>query len=442
MRHFFDPAQSTLEIGFSDESWHLLSLSVRMGAYLPVVSNKSENAATLVARALWRRTRSRLRVGLKYGWRFSGRIPDRVRIAPPDLRHVDTRIAHEIYSSRFPLAGHIIDCGGASPFTPGLGPPGWEKAVNSFRWLRHLSAAQTTLAAHNARALVADWISSTGSEVSGKAWDPGTTAKRIMAWLQHSSLILSGAELSFYRAFLASLATQVRYLRTVAPEMEIGKDRLRVRIALAYASLCLPTASPRRSARNLDAELARQILPDGGHISRNPLTILELLPDLLPLRQTYVNQAVMPPTKLAPSIDRMMQMLRFFRHADGSLARFNGMGMTIHERVGAVLRHDDPGAATLLHAPASCYDRLALGDTVVIVDTGPPPPADASNSAHAGCSSFEMSSGRSLLIVNCGIDSFGDRRNRELGEQPQPTQPPHWRMRLKPRSIIHSSCEN
>ena len=158
----------------------------------------------------------------------------------------------------------------------------------------------------------------------------------------------------------------------MAREMPDGKDRLRARIALAFAALSLPApASALRSAtRNLAEELDRQILPDGGHISRNPLTVLELLADLLPLRQTYANQAETPPAALIGAIDRMLPALRFFRHQDGSLARFNGMGATIHDRIAAILRHDDTAGAPLLHAPHSGYERLSMGGTTVIADTG------------------------------------------------------------------------
>ncbi|RZI57706.1 MAG: hypothetical protein EOP94_03645, partial [Zymomonas sp.] len=41
---------------------------------------------------------------------------------------------------------------------------------------------------------------------------------------------------------------------------------------------------------------------------------LDLLLDLLPLRQTYVNLGHDVPVKLIPSIDRMFPALRFFRH--------------------------------------------------------------------------------------------------------------------------------
>ena len=108
------------------------------------------------------------------------------------------------------------------------------------------------------------------------------------------------------------------------------------------------------------------------------MVVLELLADLLPLRYTYANQAETPPAALINAVDRMLPALRFFRHQDGSLARFNGMGATIHDRIAAILRHDDTAGAPLLHAPHSGYERLSMGDTTVIADTGLPPPIDVS----------------------------------------------------------------
>jgi uncharacterized heparinase superfamily protein len=363
----------------------------------------------LVAREVWRRTRRRLRAGPIYRWRYTGRTPERVLIAPPDLRLADPQIALEIYYGRFPLAGHLVETGGQSPFQMPVVHRGWLKALHGFRWLRHMRAAGTELAAANARALVSDWIATHGGKIYGTAWDPATTARRIIAWLQHSSVVLQGAEFPFYRTFLRSLALQIRYLRSMAPEMPDGSERLRGRIALAFAALSLPApgSAIRSATRNLADELDRQILPDGGHISRNPLVVLELLADLLPLRHTYANQGETPPEALIGAIERMLPALRFFRHQDGSLARFNGMGATIQDRIAAVLRHDDTAGAPLLHAPHSGYERLSMGGTTVIADTGAVPPPDVSGHAHAGCLSFELSSGRQHYVVNAGVDDFG-----------------------------------
>ncbi|HEY4193626.1 MAG TPA: heparinase II/III family protein [Mesorhizobium sp.] len=370
----------------------------------------------LMAKEVWRRTRRRLRAGPVYRWRYSGRTPERVLIAPPDLRLADPQIALEIYYGRYPLSGHLVETGGQSPFQMEVASRGWQKSLHGFRWLRHMRAAGTELAAANARALVSDWIAMHGGRISGAAWEPGTTAKRIISWLQHSSVVLQGAEFPFYRAFLKSLAVQIRYLRTVTPEMHNSKDRLRARIALAFAALSLPAPATalRAATRNLSEELDRQILPDGGHISRNPMYVLEILADLLPLRQTYANQAETPPAALMGAIDRMLPALRFFRHQDGSIARFNGMGATIHDRILAILRHDDTIGSPLLHAPHSGYERLAMGGVTVIADTGAGPPVDVSGAAHAGCLSFELSSGRQHYIVNAGIDTYGAAEFRPL----------------------------
>ncbi|MDP3896110.1 MAG: heparinase, partial [Mesorhizobium sp.] len=293
----------------------------------------------LAGRELWRRTKRRFGAGSSYRWRFSGRTPERILIAPPDLRLPDPQIASEIYHGRYPFAGQLVETGGSSPFQI-IGPsPAWLRSLHSFRWLRHMREAGTDLAAANARALVSDWIAAYGGRISGPAWDPAVTARRIIAWLQHSTIVLQGAEFPFYRSYLKLLAVQVRYLRVAVREMPDGEERLRARIALTFAALSLPApASALRSAtRNLVIELDRQILPDGGHISRNPMVLLELLADLLPLRQTYANQAETPPAALMGAVDRMLPALRFFRHQDGGIARFNGMGATIADRVAAIL---------------------------------------------------------------------------------------------------------
>ncbi|WP_411970636.1 heparinase II/III family protein [Mesorhizobium sp. CA14] len=386
------------------------------GGLLALVAGSTTRLWTLVAREFWRKTRRRLRAGPVYRWRYSGRTPERVLIAPPDLRLADPQIALEIYYGRYPLSGHLVETGGRSPFQVDVPNRGWQKSLHGFRWLRHMRATGTELAAANARALVTDWIAMHGNQISGIAWEPGTTAKRVIAWLQHSSVVLQGAEFPFYRAFLKSLAVQIRYLRSMVREMPDGEARLRARIALAFAALSLPApASALRAAtRNLAEELEHQILPDGGHISRKPMAVLELLADLLPLRQTYANQAEAPPSALIGAIDRMLPALRFFRHQDGSLARFNGMGATIHDRIATIMRHDDTVGAPLLHAPHSGYERLSMGGVTVIADTGLPPPVDVSNAAHAGCLAFELSSGRHHFIVNAGIDTYGAPEFRPL----------------------------
>ncbi len=370
----------------------------------------------LAVAGLWRRISRRLRSGPVARWRFSGFAPDRILIAPPDLRMADAHLAQEFYSGRISLSGRTVDTGGLSPFQ--IIPPSdeWASALHNFRWLRHMREAGTDLACSHARALVADWIRFHGKNIEGLPWDAHTTAKRVIAWLQHSGTLLRDCDLEFYRTFLRSLAFQLRYLRTVTPSLDNAEARLRGRIALVFAALSLPVSAAKLqgATRHLEAELDRQILADGVHISRNPETVLELLTDLLPLRQTYGNQSENPPTALIAAIERLLPALRFFRHRDGSLARFNGAGFAMQERIAAVLRYDESAGSPLSAAPHGGYQRLSMGSVTLIADTGLPPPVGASDEAHAGCLSFEFSSGRHSYIVNAGTDRFGPTDFRPL----------------------------
>ena len=59
-----------------------------------------------------------------------------------------------------------------------------------------------------------------------------------------------------------------------------------------------------------------------------------------------------PPAALNNAIDRMMPMLRFFRHGDGNFALFNGMGPTPVDLLATVLAYDDARGAPVVERAA------------------------------------------------------------------------------------------
>lgn len=332
---------------------------------------------------------------------------DRLIIAPHDLRTADATRAAEIYAGRFVFAGKIVTCHGRSIFD--LEPPSedWEAALLGFGWLRHLRAADTALTRANARSLVDDWISNQARKrpLERRA---DVRARRVISLLSQAPLVLGDTDGKFYRKYLRGLAREIRYLRHSTLDID-GVPRLQVLIALCYASLCLANQARniKSATRRLSDELQRQILPDGGHISRNPGALVELLSDLLPLRQTFAARNIAPPPALLNAIDRMMPMLRFFRHGDGSFALFNGMSTAPSDLVATLLAYDDTRGVPMASMPHTGFQRLDAGNTTLIIDTGPPPPASVSQDAHAGCLSFELSSGPSRIVVNCGMPSTG-----------------------------------
>ena len=330
---------------------------------------------------------------------------DRLLIASQDLRTADATRATEIYSGRFAFAGKVVICDGRSIFE--MEPPSdeWATVLLGFGWLRHLRAAESAITRANGRALVDEWITLQGSW-HPIAWRPDVLSRRIIAWLSQAPLVLQDADVRFYRRFLRSLVRQVRYLRHTAGDARRGVAGMQAVIALTYASLCIAGQSRHIKAATdwLCAELEAQILPDGGHASRDPGAIIEILLELLPLSQVFASRNIAPPRALLNAIDRMMPMLRFFRHSEGTFAHFNGMGATPAELLLTLLAYDDNRGAPLSNAPHSAYARLEASGGVLIMDTGRAPPIEMSLEAHAGFLSFEYSTPKgSLMVVNCGM---------------------------------------
>ena len=346
---------------------------------------------------------------------FGSRI-DRILIAPQDLRTSDPTAAGDIYSGYYAFAGKTVAAQGKSPFSLTPPSPAWAEALNSFGWLRDIRAADTALSRANARTLVDDWIASRGRPDSSEAWRTSVVTRRLMSWLSHSPLILDGADRNFYRRFMTSIRRQARYLwrRSRAPDHQSG--RLEAALALAAVALCtdLGMRARRRVVRFLIKQIGREILADGGHISRNPQALIDLLADFLPLRHCFPTSDVPAPPELLQAIDRMMPLLRLFRHGDGTVALFNGMGATAPDTIATLLAYQDARAGGAETAGPSGYRRLQADETILIMDVGRPPPEAFSLNAHAGCLSFELSDRGEKLIVNCGAPPAGQEPRRAL----------------------------
>jgi uncharacterized heparinase superfamily protein len=346
---------------------------------------------------------------------FIPRKAERLLIAPQDLRTADGTRASEIYAGRFAFAGKVVISDGRSPFEIASPTDEWAAALLGFGWLRHLRAAESGITRANARALVDEWISVQGAW-DPVGWQPEILARRVIAWLSQAPLILHDADDAFYRRFLRSLVRQVRYLRHTAIEARDGVPRMQALVALTYAALCMSGQGRhmRGAVKHLVSEIDDQILADGGHISRNPGALIELLLDFLPLRHAFAARNIAPPPQLNNAIDRMMPMMRFFRHGDGNFAHFNGMGPTLPDVMATILAYDDARGAPLSNAPHSGYQRAQAGEMVVLMDAGSPPPINVSQEAHAGCLSFEMSHGLQRIVVNCGLPGTNKESWRQV----------------------------
>lgn len=336
-------------------------------------------------------------------WRYGAPRVDQLLIVPQCLRSPDPSFWFEVGHGQFGLAGSLASLDGRSPFD--IAPPSrdWDLALNGFSWLRHLSAAEEDGAAKTARQLAVEWAIRNGKG-TGNAWRPEVLARRVISWLSHANLLLEGADEHTYHIIASSLGSQLVRLSSAWREALSGYPRLLSLMALVYADICVAGRDRRLDVdlRLLLEELGWQVHPDGGHVSRNPNVLVEILLDLLPLRQCFRARSRKQPAEIDEVISAMLSMLRFVRLGDGLLARFNGVSVGMPARLATVMAYADVMAPLNAHARRSAYVRLEQDETVLIADCGSPPPVVMAHSAHAGCLSFELSCGTEILMSNAG----------------------------------------
>ncbi|MDJ0615134.1 MAG: heparinase II/III family protein [Rhizobiaceae bacterium] len=352
--------------------------------------------------------RRALRRGVTALTGFSASVPDQISIAPTDLRTPDTQIVQEFYQGRYVLAGHTVFTEGKSPFSIEHASTAWMRELHRFGWLRHFSASKEGLAINNAQATLNDWLEGLSMRHETVAWDIEIASERLIYWLCHSDILVTGVNHEYYRMLMRALGAHVRFLKRHAPTAPSGMQQLLSYLALSYASICHSNQlnSLKFAREKLSSELDWQILTDGGHISRNPQAIVKLLALLLPFKQACVAVGVEPPAGVITAIERMLPALRFFRLGDGNLARFNGGGVTESDLLVTLLRYDEMRGEPIQYAPKSGYQRMTLGSGIVILDVGDAPKGELSSEAHAGCLAFEFSQGQSCILINCGTPSI------------------------------------
>lgn len=281
-------------------------------------------------------------------------------------------------------------------------PPGaaLAEAMHDFAWLADLRAAGSEAARERARELVSGWIA-TNRRWTSPAWEPWVLGRRVACWLAAGDFLLANVSPGFKRAFLESLGEQVRHLVHCGGTSPADPRTLATVVGRIAAALCLRIGELARPLTELDRYLERQIVDDGGHLSRNPMLQLAVLRDLIDIRSALsVAEKPVPPT-LTSAIERMAPILRAFRHGDGRLALFHGAKELSRSLIDTVLVASNTVERPPAGMPDSRYTRMAAGRTLIIADVGPPPPQQHFR-GHAGLLAFEMSDGRDRIVVNCG----------------------------------------
>src|SRR5258706_4974279 len=359
-------------------------------------------------RAGMRRIAAPLRIWWRSNWVYrrllQGPLADHIVFHPWDAAPRRLEDADALLRGRFRFHGVQVDVpDGVSVFD--LPPPNadWHTALHSFAWLPPLSNAGGDNARKLATNLIGQWIKRHGA-YSEPAWAAHIMAARLAALFSHGRLVIQNSDMMWRSRLFVSLREQCRMLERISREAHDGWPRLEPAAVLALSGLCLDDSARRRETglARLEEEVERQILPDGGHISRSPEILLQAYRHVAAVLEGLRVAGEEPPHTLRNAHDRMAPMLRFFRHGDGALALFHGGAEGDARTIAGLLSRDEVRGQPFHHARHSGYQRLAAGRTMLPLDFGKTPSRPFALDAHAGANAFELSSGKDRIVVNCG----------------------------------------
>ncbi len=312
-------------------------------------------------------------------------------------------------------AGHFLVNGVKAPIlqvdfspTAKLTPP-FERTLHGFVWLRDLEACaprpQCTATAE--RVLLA-WLEANAVPGKGAAWKVGNAGQRLLGWLVHAPLILSGGDKALRARILGTMEETARWLDRNVGKADDKLDELAGWCAVVGAGLLLPGGKPRRlfGEAGLIRALGELVGNDGGVLSRSPLLQMDAIALLVELSACYRATRRDPPQPVQGMLQLLVPPLLGLTHGDGGLGSWQGAGAVPAARIAALVEASGVRARPLRDARQWGYQRVAAGKSILQLDAAPPPLARHARHGCASTLAFELSQGTHRLVVNCGGAAF------------------------------------
>lgn len=323
-------------------------------------------------------------------------VPDRLMVKPVDMWNGNAEKGQRLCEGVFTLQGQELALHGGC-WEPAAVHDEWLNYLHGFRWLRDLRAVGHAAARQQAQALIENWAG-LYKKPNCFPWRADLIGERICLWISHYDFFATDAADDFDDVFFTSLYKQASYLVQCAQKLDCKKPSdIRAIKGLLYAGLSLEEREDWVALANdlLLKALDHQILKDGGHISRAPHILLQVLKLVIEIRSALQAAGYPVPSSLQDKLVKMTAAVKFFRYGDKGFGHFQSSFSRDRTHTDTVLaqcgvRSSRPN--TLLD---SGFSRAGLGRSLLMFDHGA-----AAN--HAAPLSFELSYGKDRVFVNCG----------------------------------------
>ncbi len=329
-------------------------------------------------------------------------IPDRLLVRPCDpwagLRDSGKSIldgSFFIDGDHLPFGYHFWD--------EVLNNARWAMHVHGFKWIRHLKAEGSELARLQTFHMIEDWLYA-HTRTSTSEWLPGIAGSRLTMMIAYHDWYADGADDNFQDLFFGSIIHHGRYLSRKLDQSEEGLNSLRAGRGLLYAGLAFEGYEgwANQALSFFVHALSLQILKDGSHASRSPDQLLRALQIAVDVKVALDAADYPIPEPLHELINQMGLALRFFRFGDRRLAAIQGAQEGRADLIDCILSQAGIRGKTPRSLPSAGFEKLTLGRTQILFDTGHTPEWPYDAVAHAAPLSFEMTHGKERFFVSCG----------------------------------------
>lgn len=297
----------------------------------------------------------------------------------------------------------------------------WLNEAHSFSWLRHLKARSGSLARKHARYLILEWLK-LYENWDYTAWECEVLARRISAWVTNFDFLLAEKDEKFAKILLKNLFKQIKFLRSQTNKSlfkdlekkyeleESSIKKIKILRGLILSSICFESQMSvfYNYIKILDKELKINFNIDGMHESKSPSTHLEILGDLVTVREAIVSKQLKPSHFLDALIKKAAHALKFFRTPAGNLAVFNGSRQETKFLIDKILNQADGKARG--RGPMSLaktgFEKIVCQGITVFVDTHYNSKKKSSKAPHA----MEINIGKTRLLGSCGTIYKKDKK--------------------------------
>ncbi|PCJ01983.1 MAG: heparinase [Alphaproteobacteria bacterium] len=339
-----------------------------------------------------------------YNWSLHESAPDRLIARPVDPWPGNAQKAQNLLD-----AAGVGERTGAVWYEEWWSPEDadeiWHTHMHSFDWLRDLRTLDGALAREQGRLMIESWVNRYGCW-DAQSWRIDLIGRRISMWICHYDFFCANATEQFEDKFLASLVKQTKHLsNALTRSYDISSIKTLEAIkGLLYAAISLEGHEKwiEQALTNLESTINTQILSDGGHISRNPETLLEALELIVDMRTALSSGGYPTPEFLSDTIDNMSSALRLFRYRDRKFGLFHGAQEGNAAAIDSILAQAGTHKPTKRSLEQTGFERLECGRSLLVMDTGRSQKTPYDKTAHAAPLAFEFSYGKERIITACG----------------------------------------